>query len=269
MGFLGSLMWEPTKNLGTPKGPWKTPNVFLWGCETKPVSLWQVKSLIITLFWNIRMPLKRSALNDELDHRPQNSRDTNTRSDQKIHHQHPTSAPRPVLHPFGNDQKSLPFGESYRDASPNETFTRRLLENNCRMDQLLNWRPKLPKQRAFNACRAFPKVPQTLWETADLHSWAEKNMPKKVSLNSKRVLQNYGIIRNFNVFPPFTSLVTKPIQNHPLFQTPRLDHWNRFIPRLQCWHKRWSRNACEADLDAMISASYSCCFIGIPSGKLT
>ena len=68
-------------------------------CEVvKPTcfSLWQVKSLI-TLFWNIRMPLKRSAMNEQLDHRPPNSQDTNTQSDQKIHHQHPTSAPSACL----------------------------------------------------------------------------------------------------------------------------------------------------------------------------
>lgn len=130
-------MWEPTKNLGTQKAHEKHQMSFCEVVKPNLFSLWQVRSLIITLFWNIRMPLKRSAMNEELDHRPQNSQDTNTQSDQKIHHQHPTSAPRPVLHPFGNDQKSLPFGESYRDASPNETFTRRLLENNCRMDQFL------------------------------------------------------------------------------------------------------------------------------------
>ena len=136
-------------------------------------------------------------------------------------------------------------------------------------------------QRAFNACRAFPKVPDLHSERLQIytHSWAGRNYmsfllktiyaKKKVSLNSKasatKTMES-EISTFLSFYLPGDKTHSK---KHPLFQTPRLDHWNRLIPRLQCWHKRWSRNACEADLDAMISASYSCCFIRIPSGKLT
>ena len=70
------------------------------------------------------------------------------------------------------------------------------------------------------------------------HSWAGKKYAKKDKSQLKASATKLWN-QKFQRFPPFTSLGDKTHSKyHPLFQTPRLDHWNRFIPRLQCWHKR-------------------------------